>query len=449
MLNLADKACEGVTSVASFQESGSTVFVVAGDGLSLYNEDEYTDADSEGILVTSTARHKIMAVHTAQHGKDVAIWYQTKDNSVYYLKHEASTGRSVDTMASCNPVRLLGPIANRVMSPVCCKTPKGDNLIKVLMTADGSGNIFQHSQASDSLMWESQPLYASRGTRNTELETMTIRLQLEGIELSNETSENNKSSRSISLFIESSAYMRVILNGRFASLHKTGQWFEADSTGVVNIMVPTSDLSSHNLYVTKAREPGGKEHDVNESIVRPMDKILDRLAKYKTGQQLKNATTPDGKPIVASGQMTDKEADQAVQIFSQLRKAHDENKKKELRLRGVSIAAEDPDAFTGVKVFRLESGDGDDDDDQAETLAAQNDIFEKDEDLALLFKYSRPVSELDSSGDIGVMGWFPSPWEIIKWLGKKIKEIANKVGETIKRWATELWQVAGKSKTQG
>ncbi|KAM6505670.1 hypothetical protein FSOLCH5_013844 [Fusarium solani] len=44
---------------------------------------------------------------------------------------------------------------------------------------------------------------------------------------------------------------------------------------------------------------------------------------------------------------------------------------------------------------------------------------------------------------MGLMGWFPSPWETIKWLGKKIKEIANKVGNTIKKWATELWQVAG------
>ncbi|KAH7253012.1 hypothetical protein B0J15DRAFT_466855 [Fusarium solani] len=398
-------ASDGATSVASFQEGGSTVFVVAGDGLSLYNEDEYTDGDSEGILVTSTARQKITAVHTAQHGGDVAIWYQTKDNSVYYLKHQVSGGRLVDAMASCNPVRLLSPIANRVISPVCCKTPKGDNLVKVLMTSDGNGNIFQHSQASDSLMWESRPLYASRGTKNTELETMTIRLQLEGIELSNKTSENNKASRNIILFIESSTYMRVILNGRFASLDKT-------------------------------------EHSINESIVRPIDKILDRLAKYKMGQQLKNAKTPDGKPIITSGQMTDKEADQAVQIFSQLRKAHDENKKKGLRLRGVSTATEDPDLSTSVQVFRLESGDGDDDE-QVEALAAQNDVFEKDEDMALLLKYSRPVSELDSSGDMGLMGWFPSPWEIIKWLGKKIKEITNKVGNTIKKWATELWQVAG------
>ncbi|RTE78972.1 hypothetical protein BHE90_006547 [Fusarium euwallaceae] len=118
-----------------------------------------------------------------------------------------------------------------------------------------------------------------------------------------------------------------------------------------------------------------------------------RLAKHKTGQQLKNAKTPDGKPIVASGQMTDKEADQA--------------------------------------------------DDQLETLAAQSDILENDEDMALLLKYSRPVSELDSSGAMGVMGWFPSPWEIIKSLGKKIKEIANKVGQTIMRWATELCRAAG------
>ncbi|KAJ4213053.1 hypothetical protein NW759_011313 [Fusarium solani] len=246
-------ASDGATSVASFEEGGSTFFVVAGDGISLYDEDEHTDGDSEGILVTSTARQKVKAVHAAQHGEDVAIWYQTKDNSVYYLKHQASSGRLVDTMASCNPVRLLGPIANRFMSPVCCKTPKGDNLVKVLMTSDGNGNIFQNSQASDNLMWESQPLHASRGTINTELETMTIRLQLEGIELSNETSRNNKAPRNINLFIESTAYMRVILNGRFASLDKTGQWFEADSTGVVNIIVPTSDPSSHNLYVTRVR----------------------------------------------------------------------------------------------------------------------------------------------------------------------------------------------------
>lgn len=58
------------------------------------------------------------------------------------------------------------------------------------------------------------------------------------------------------------------------------------------------------------------------------------------------------------------------------------------------------------------------------------------------------MSELDSSGDMGVMGWFPSPWEIIKWLGKKIKDIANKVGQTIKKWATEVCRVAGKSKIQ-
>ncbi|RSL78148.1 hypothetical protein CEP51_008452 [Fusarium floridanum] len=156
-----------------------------------------------------------------------------------------------------------------------------------------------------------------------------------------------------------------------------------------------------------------------------------RLAKHKTGQQLKNAKTPDGKPIVASGQMTDKEADQAVRIFLELRRAHGENKKKELRLRGVSIATEDPDPSTGVE------------DDQLETLAAQSDILENDEDMALLLKYSRPVSELDSSGAMGVMGWFPSPWEIIKSLGKKIKEIANKVGQTIMRWATELCRAAG------
>ncbi|RSM02171.1 hypothetical protein CDV31_011015 [Fusarium ambrosium] len=382
------------------ERGGSTVFVVGGDGLSLYNENEYLYAYSEGILVTSTARHKIMSVHVAQHGDDVAIWYQTRDNSVYYLKHQASSGRLVETMASCNPIRLLGSI---------------DNLVKVLMTSDGN---------------ESQPLYASRGTINTELETMTIRLQLEGIELDNEGLGNNKST-----------YMRVILNGRFASLEKTGLWFEADSTGVVNIVVTTSDLSSHNIYVTRAREPGGREPSINEPIVRPIDKILDRLAKYKTGQQLKNAKTPDGKPIVASGQMTDKEADQAVRIFSELRRAHGENKKKELRLRGVSIATEDPGPSTGVEVFRLESCNDEEDDrsspshhipmltqwpflslsatcspqeskthrlpiyeedDQLETLAAQSDILENDEDMALLLKYSRPedFGNSSSSGQV-------------------------------------------------
>ncbi|UPL00395.1 hypothetical protein LCI18_011329 [Fusarium solani-melongenae] len=44
---------------------------------------------------------------------------------------------------------------------------------------------------------------------------------------------------------------------------------------------------------------------------------------------------------------------------------------------------------------------------------------------------------------MGVMGWFPSSWEIINWLEKKTKEIANKIGNTIRKWATKLWQAAG------
>lgn len=103
--------------------------------------------------------------------------------------------------------------------------------------------------------------------------------------------------------------------------------------------------------------------------------------------------------------MTDEEADQAVEMFSQLRRAHDEHKKKERRLRCVSIATGEQDSFKGLEVFRLGSDDGDDSEDD-ETFGAQNNNLEEDEDMALLLKYSRPISELYNTSDMQVMGLF-------------------------------------------
>lgn len=146
-----------------------------------------------------------------------------------------------------------------------------------------------------------------------EIDSFTLRLAAHST-----SADANHNPRRCKLHLVTTGYVKVLLNGVATTLGQKGEWYNTDEGGVATLIIPTADLACHTLRVTKFRAQNGSELDLDVEILNPSKKLNDRLAKVKTGKDLLNAKTQLGKQLIKSGELTEKEADDAVSILQQL-----------------------------------------------------------------------------------------------------------------------------------
>jgi len=308
----------GATCLTSYvdPDKKSSVFLVGGDKITKYTYDEYKKANATGTALSTGPPSGLKDINTDRDGDQITIWFTTTLDAAYYY---AASTNSVDDGAL---VQLLQDGAGgRLSSLLYSDDADNDSestLVKTLLSVDESGNLTMLQQASDTNMWEAHPLYVSDEGNNVEVNCFTVRIKV----ASDTPNDENQHTSGCSLHINASGYVRVLRNGKAAVLSQTGDWFEADLSGTVTVIMPTADISCHTLTIDQFRAPNGHVTPLKVTVINPSSKAVANLASIKTGQDLLNAKTQSGKNLITPGTVSQADADKAADMIQQLYVLH-------------------------------------------------------------------------------------------------------------------------------
>ena len=300
----------GATCLASYVDldKKSSVFLVGGDKITQYTYDDYKKSKAVGTTLSMDPPSELKDIHTDWENDQITIWFTTLTDAAYYY---AASTKSIDDGTL---VQLLPDGAGGQMSSLLYSDDAQSVLVRTLVSVDEAGNLALLQQASDTGMWEARPLYVSSDRDNIEVDSFTIRIKA----LSDVVNDENQYTLGCSLHIAASGYVRVLRNGKAAFLNQGGDWFEADLAGVVTIIIPTADMSCQTLTIDQFKALNGNVTPLDVPVINPSSKLNDNLAFIKTGQDLLNAKTQSGKPLIAPGTVSQADADNAASMIQQL-----------------------------------------------------------------------------------------------------------------------------------
>ena len=173
-------------------------------------------------------------------------------------------------------------------------------------------------------VWEQFPFFHFKAdTKVIEVHGYTLRLRAKALIDSgnNDPGPDGTLIPGCWLKVSSSGVIRCIINSRIASLNTTGQWFQTDSQGVLNIIFATEDASCYKLR-TEAFRPAKTSETSNQvrlldvPTLDPTRKIVRRLDGIKSEQDLRAARTQSGELLITKASDSDiKKGATALQIL--------------------------------------------------------------------------------------------------------------------------------------
>lgn len=216
-----------------------------------------------------------------------------------------------------NPVLLLPAGQASTFQPLLqeAQGAEGAVLVQSLIINDSQGNLSMLTQASDTGLWQNEPLYVSDSRKTYEISSYTTRILLRD--------EHGAALKSGRAFITAAAVAQATCNGRRVNLSQSGSWFPADDSGEITFITPTRDIGTPAMTVEKLKNGSGQDMTFKSVIVDPAKKVLDRLSHINENYDFSNALTQSGKKIFDGGSAPSKETlKSAASCFKQLNMAY-------------------------------------------------------------------------------------------------------------------------------
>ncbi|KAL1967189.1 hypothetical protein VTN77DRAFT_3480 [Rasamsonia byssochlamydoides] len=292
----------GATCLTAFidPKTKQSILLTGGDVISVLTSKEYVSPKGTARnIVTQSSSMRLKDIHVSQAGDNLRIWYTTTSDAVYYYTTKISSMLSLRTL-------------NKRKTAV----------VSSLLSVDERGNIILLQQDSQLNMWQRYPIYHASLVNTIEIKGYTMRIQTD---VSNDAGESNQQDLPTIipkcwLFVRSSGVICCLINGRSSILSTTGNWFQTDVNGVLNIIFATNDASCHKVYVDLFRPDGDDTVKVLDAPpLDPSRKVVSKLDNIQSGSDLLAARTQNGKPLLGSDVSAD-DADKAVEALGLLAK---------------------------------------------------------------------------------------------------------------------------------
>lgn len=272
------------------------VLIAASDGIRHLNTGEATETSSPGTLVFPGKQFaSVRSLTVAQDGGDLTLWYQTARKELGYLRTK-STAIAAQSIGS-----LLLP-AGRVTSFAACVTKPSDLLTggetrQFLVTNDKSGNLTLLEQSSGLGMWRTTPFYAPSPTSCTPVDSYTVTIR--AID-----SSNRQPLADALISVSASSTVAGLVNGENLVITEKAQQLLADDQGLLNLIIPTTDLAAQVLRIGNVQTRDGVDLVLDpvsyDPAKKPMDKMRQALKDASTSEKLSDLKAQDGAKLLDS-----------------------------------------------------------------------------------------------------------------------------------------------------
>ena len=327
----------GASCLASYfdPDSKSSVLLVLGDNITQFTYNDYKTKTKTGTTLSVSPPKGLKDMHSVQEGNHLTLWFTTSSDAAFYY---STTTESINDGA-LTPLLPEGK-GGRLSSMIHTSTD-GSTLVKSLLSVNETGNLTLIQQASDTGMWTSHPIYVTADGNNIEVDSFAIRIRA----MSSQPAAEDEHTAGCSLFLLASGYVRLLRNGRADALHGDGEWFTADHTGTITLMIPTADVSCHTIAIDKFKAPNGHITVLGGiPLISPSSKIAAKLAAIKTADDLLHAKTQSGKNLIAPNSLSKAEAEKVAPMLHSLGELH-----KTLQSQGNPMPKEDQTAVKSPK----------------------------------------------------------------------------------------------------
>lgn len=321
----------GAVGLSTFldPETQKTTLLVAGTGITYFLPHEYQSPKGKGTVI-DTLEHVagLKDIHCSQAQGNLRLWYTTVDDAVYYY-----TTTTTDLSEGIR-IPLLSEGQGGRVSGLLCAQPRGESsnlLVSSLLSVDQDANIYLLQQDSASKVWQQYPFYFSSDKNVKEVEGYMLRFR--AIQNNDPEDPDNDDEQEMIvgswLYLTSSGVVRCFVNGKSATISPTGDWYQTDAKGVLNILLQTEDATCHQFAVERYRpaEIPGKsstgERLIEEPVLDPSEKVVGRLKNIKTEEALRALRRQDGTPLIGED-VSPRDVNLAAEAFQRFSEVADE-----------------------------------------------------------------------------------------------------------------------------
>lgn len=307
---------------------------MGGEKITAYQPSEYVSPKQHGtIIATKDSSLGLKDIHVSTLGDELRVWYTTTANGAHYYTTNISAlskGRLIPLLSDGQGGQISGLLSLRPRDPQGLP-------VSSLVSVRNHTDLLLLQQDPKSGVWEQFPFFHFKAdTKVIEVYGYTLRLQAKALS----DSGNSGSVPDETLIpgcwlrVSSSGVIRCIINGRTASLNTTGQWFQTDAQGVLNIVFATEDASCHKLRTeafrpAKTSETSDKVRSLDVPTLDPTRKIVRRLDGINSEQDLRAAKTQSGELLITKASDSDiRKAATAIQLLREQIKVFDNEDEK-------------------------------------------------------------------------------------------------------------------------
>ncbi|EJU00471.1 hypothetical protein DACRYDRAFT_109190 [Dacryopinax primogenitus] len=283
--------------IITYKESNNlTHLLVLGGGLWHIPPDQTIHSGSQATQLSSDPLYATCAkLYLSQYGTDFSAWFLSGTTLAYQQGIAGSAG-----ILDGTPVPLLnkfsGPTAN--FAAIIDPTTASQSLVVM----DTTSMLTIMEQPSDTYVWKTTPFLVKQLDKVIDFSAYTSRVLIVD---SQGWPQGNKPFN----ISTTAGWLTVIINGGSSLLGTDAIQVTTDSNGAITIIFPTSDLDAYELRVQDAS--GSSILGGQTFIFDPSDKVQTKLKAITTGDDLRNAKTADGTPILQGSTASPDDIDNA------------------------------------------------------------------------------------------------------------------------------------------
>ncbi|PNP58955.1 hypothetical protein THARTR1_01203 [Trichoderma harzianum] len=344
----------GATCINSYVDptSHQSILLIGGQNITAFKSSEYCSAKGKGTIVnTGDQVSGLKDLHVTLSGQTLRFWYTTNTDAVHYYTAQ-STALSNGTVI---PLLSDGK-GGQISGLLSLKSADGSDqtLVSSLLSVDEYGNLVLLQQDSVSQLWQTYPFWYASDLNVIETKGFMLRMHATAT-----TSDESSLIPGCWLRVSASGVVRCTVNGRYASLGPTGQWYQTDAKGVLNIQLQSDDAScfvfSADAY--RAAKPGSPETPLQNPLLDPSVKVIMKLDNVQTPEDVRALKKKDGTPLIPSDASDDdvKSAVESIQaLVDQTRQNQGDSQQLQKSFKAVSLVAASGGATAhGVRAFSI------------------------------------------------------------------------------------------------
>ncbi|KZF24922.1 hypothetical protein L228DRAFT_58472 [Xylona heveae TC161] len=283
------RSLAAVTNAENFSD-----LLVGGVGLRHFKAIECLRKNSAGTEISAEGVFaSIQELYVAQSSSGVTVWAADIRQSVGYLT------ASTDFMDVGSPM----PVIPRQQGGMFSVFKSATDGYEQLLVSDNAGalSLIRHDPVLG--LWKAIPFYTPALEKVFDIRCYTTQITVFNAE--------GKPQIDSQVLLKSSGYVDILVNGLSVQANPSGVPLFTDQDGLLTLVVPTDGISSNSFTIATKDDASDAEGALP---IDPTAKVYDALSKIQTGDDLKNAKTQLGQPLLQK-ELSDNDIDQAAKAI--------------------------------------------------------------------------------------------------------------------------------------